>query len=110
MSILVQQLPQRLYSMIVYDSVQVENLVYDPVSRSYTARVYGICGGNVVPLNIVTAVKMHRIEEVVISDEEIDTVLTEHPEYGSDRIAAAMVRAFQRLFALAAETKDKPYA
>jgi len=107
MSILIQQLPQRLPSNVVYDAVQVENPSYDPVARQYTARVYGVCRGQAMPLILSTAVAVHRVEDVVITDAEIDAVLEAKPELGSDRIAASLVRAFERLYALASEQPER---
>ena len=109
MSTLIQPLPMPLSSNIVYDSIQVQNLNYDPVARAYTAQVYGVCGGNPLPLNIVTRVQLHRIETVVVTDAEIDAVLESKPELNNDRVSGAMARAFQRLYALAVETQETPY-
>jgi len=105
-----QPLPYRLPSNVVYDSVEVENVSYDPEARQYAARVFGVCSGTVMPLIIVTRVQVRRVEDVVITDDEIDAVIAEHPEYASNRVGAALVRAFQRLSAMAAETPENPYA
>ena len=105
-----QPLPYRLASNVVYDSIEVEKVSYDPETRQYSARVFGMCGDTVMPLIVVTRVQVRRVEEVVITDDEIDTVISEHPEYASNRVGAAMIRAFQRLAAMAAETPENPYA
>jgi hypothetical protein len=60
-----------------------------------------------MPLILSTAVEVRRVEDVVITDTEIDTVLGAKPELGTDRIAAALVRAFERLYALAAEVPER---
>lgn len=106
MSILTQLLPRPLPSNVAYQAVQVERPTYDPVLRQYTARVYGVCRGEVMPLILATAVAVRRVEDVVITDAEIDAVLEAKPELGTDRIAAAMSRAFDRLYALAAEQPE----
>ena len=102
-------LPIQLSANLIYDSIAVENLAYDPINHQYTARVYGVCRGSVMPLIVVTPVAVHRIEDVTITDAEIDTTLTNHPDLGPDRLAGAMARAFERLYALAAETQEAPY-
>jgi hypothetical protein len=109
MSTLTQILPRPLPANLTYQAIQVESPSYDPVNRQYTARVYGVCRGHVMPLIIGTALAVHRIEDVVITDTEIDAVLLAKPELGTDRIAAALARAFERLYALAAETQEAPY-
>lgn len=106
MSTLTKALPRPLPSNLVYDAVEVENPSYDPILRQYTARVYGVCHGSIMPLIILTAVGVRRVEDVVITDVEIDTVLATRPDLGTDRIAAALVRAFERLYALAAEQPE----
>lgn len=110
MSTLTKTLPVPLPASVMYDAVQVENPSYDPVLRQYTARVYGVCRGSVIPLIISTAVAVRRVEDVVITDVEIDAVLEAKPELDGDRIAAALVRAFDRLYALAAEQPERNYA
>lgn len=102
MSTMYQSLPMPLESKIVYDALQIENPTYDPAARRYRVRVYGQCKGTVMPLIIVTAVAVRKIEDVEITDEEIDAIQAEKPEL-TDRIAAAMARAFERLYALANE-------
>lgn len=108
MSALTQVLPRPLPSNVSFQAVQVENPSYDPVLRQYTARVYGVCRGEVMPLILATAVAVRRVEDVVISDAEIDAVLLAKPELGTDRIAAAMARAFERLYTMAAEQPPMP--
>lgn len=106
MSTLTQLLPVPLPSNVSYQAVAVERPTYDPVLRQYTARVYGVCRGEVIPLILSTAVAVRRVEDVVITDAEIDAVLAAKPELGTDRIAAALARAFERLYALAAEQPE----
>lgn len=110
MSIMQQSLPHVLPSNVAYDAVAVENPSYDPIARQYSARVYGVCNGYVMPLIIRTLVAVRRVEDVVITDAEIDAVIAGRPDLASDRVGAAMVRAFQRIYALAAETPENPYA
>ena len=105
-----QPLPYRLPANIVYDAVEVEKVSYDPEARQYSARVFGVCGDTVMPLIVVTRVQVRRVEEVVITDEEIDAVIVDHPEYASNRVGAALVRAFQRLQEMAIEIPEAPYA
>jgi TRAP-type uncharacterized transport system substrate-binding protein len=59
-----------------------------------------------MPLIFVTRRQLRRIEDVVISDDEIDQVIEAHPEYASQRVQAAMFRAFERLAAMAAESPE----
>lgn len=101
-----QNLPFRLASNVVYDAVEVEKVSYDPFAKTYSARVFGVCGGAIMPLIFVTRRQVRRIEEVVISDEEIDQVISDHPEYAGQRVPAAMCRAFERLAAMAAELPE----
>lgn len=108
MSQMTQTLPSPLPSRVVYDSLLVENPVYDPIGLFYRAKVYGVCRGNVMPLILSTPVAVRRIEEVTITDAEIDAVIEQRPELVNNRMAAAMVRAFGRLYALAAETEPAP--
>lgn len=108
-TVMVHPLPMRLPANIVYDSVRVENIAYDPVGRQYTAQVFGVCGDQVLQLVIVTRCAVRRVTEVAITDAEIDAVIAVKPELASDRVGAAMVRAFQRLGALAMETPEAPY-
>ena len=108
MSTMTQLLPRPLPSNVSYQAVRVENPSYDPVARQYTARVYGVCRGEAMPLILSTAVAVRRVEDVVITDAEIDAVLAAKPELGTDRIAAAMARAFERLYAMAAEQPPMP--
>jgi len=109
MSQLTQLLPSPIQSKIVYEAVMVENPVYDPVGRRYIARVYGVCRGTVMPLILSTAIAVRRIEETVITDAEIDEVLAARPELGTDRIAGALARAFERLYALVNEQPPTPW-
>ena len=108
MSQMTQTLPSPLPSRVVYDSLLVENPVYDPIGLFYQARVYGVCRGNVMPLILSTPVAVRRIEEVTITDAEIDAVIEQRPELVNNRMAAAMIRSFTRLYALAAETEPAP--
>lgn len=106
MSSLTKLLPRPLPSNVLYQAVQVERPTYDPMLRQYTARVYGVCRGEVMPLIFSTAVAVRRVEDVVITDTEIDAVLAAQPELNGDRIAAALSRAFDRLYALVAEQPE----
>jgi hypothetical protein len=108
MNQIVKPLPQPVQSRIAYDSIMVENLIYDPINKAFVARVYGVCRGMTVPLIISTNVAMRRVDEVTISDVEIDAVQAEKPEI-TDRLDAAMVRAYARLVALANEQPPFPY-
>ena len=105
-----QSLPYRLASNVVYDAVEVEQVSYDPEAKQYSARVFGVCGGHVMPLIFVTRRQLRRIEDVVITDDEIDQVIEAHPEYANQRVPAAMYRAFERLAAMAAEPPEPPPA
>ena len=109
MSILNKALPIAINSNIQYQEIAVEDPKYDMIGKRYMARVYGVCNGNIMPLIIVTPVAVHRIEDVFITDEEIDAILAERPELGNDRLTGALARAFVRLYALAAETVENPY-
>ena len=104
MSQITQPLPVPIQSGVAYDAIIVENPNYDIAGRKYTARVYGACRGMVMPLIINTPVQVHRIEDVEVTDEEIDTVLAEKPELNGDRVAGALARSFQRLYTLTQET------
>jgi hypothetical protein len=75
--------------------------------HQYTARVYGMCRGEVLPLIVSTAVAVRRVEDVVITDTEIDAVLAAQPAI-TDRVQAAFVRAFTRLNVLANEQPAIP--
>lgn len=108
MNQIVKTLPFSIPSNVVYDGVMVEHLVYDPIEKAYTCRVYAMCRGMAMPLILSTAVTVHRIEQVTVTDAEIDAIQTAHPEI-TDRLDAAMVRAFARLSALASETLENPY-
>ncbi len=103
-----QPLPFRLASNVVYDAVEVEQVSYDPLTKQYSARVFGVCGEHIMPLIFVTRRQLRRIEEVVITDDEIDQVIAAHPEYANERVPAAMYRAFERLAAMAAEPTLPP--
>jgi hypothetical protein len=108
MNQIIKTLPAPVQARIAYDGVMVENLVYDPIGHAYTCRVYGVCRGMAMPLILSTAVAMRRVEEVTVTDEEIDAVMAERPEI-TDRLDAAMVRAFGRLSALANEQPAWPW-
>lgn len=109
MSIIKKTLPVPIASSIMYQDIAIEDPTYDMIGKRYTARVYGVCQGITMPLIISTPVAVHRIEDVVITDAEIDAILAERPELGTDRLTGAMARAFERLYALAAETEEAPY-
>lgn len=108
MNQIVKPLPAPVNARISYDSVMVENLVYNPVDKEFMARVYGVCRGMVIPLILCTNVAMRRVDSVTISDVEIDAVMAEKPEI-TDRLDAAMVRAYARLVSLANEQPPSPY-
>ena len=110
MNQITQMLPQPISVRIVYDAIVVENPNYDMIGRRYTARVYGQCRGITMPLIIATPVAVHRVEDVVIADSEIDTVLAARTDLNNDRVAGAMARTFERLYALVNETEEAPYA
>lgn len=110
MKTVTQLLPRPLPANIVYEGVQIENPSYDPTEKCYTARVYGVCRGNVLPLVLSTAVAYRRIEDVVITDAEIDVMLEAKPELAGDRVAAAFSRAFERLYNISNEQPPNPYA
>lgn len=103
MSTITRSLPAPIQSGVVYDSICVENPDYDIGRRLYTARVYGMCRGSIMPLIIATPAAVHRVEDVIITDDEIDAILCEKPELMGDRVGGALARAFQRLYALAQE-------
>lgn len=105
-----RSLPYRLPSNVVYDSILVTNLAYDPVGLCFKARVFGVCGDLVIPLVVVTMVRPHLIEEVTITDAEIDAVIAADSSLAGDRVGAAFQSAFNRLKNLYSETQENPYA
>lgn len=108
MSQLKQPLPQPLPAGIVYEAVLIEDAAYDPIARQYRARVFGICKGRPLPLILNTAVQLRHIEEVVVTDAEIDQVLAVRPDLNSDRVSGALAASFRRLYELANEQPEEP--
>ncbi len=110
MSQLRQPLPQPLPSNIVYEAIIIDASSYDPISRQYTARVFGVCKGRPLPLILNTAAALRHIEEVVVSDAEIDTALSVRPDLNNDRVSGALAASFRRLYDLAREQPEAPDA
>jgi hypothetical protein len=110
MSQLKQPLPQPLPSNITYDAVLIDESTYDPIAREYRARVFGVCKGRPLPLILNTAAKLRHIEEVVVSDAEIDQVLAVRPDLNNDRVSGALAASFRRLYELAREQPEAPDA
>lgn len=103
MSQLTQALPVPLSANIVYTAILIDGATYDPIARQYVAKVFGVCRGRPIPLILCNNAGMQHIEDVTISDAEIDGVLDARPELTGDRIAGALAAAFARLYALARE-------
>jgi hypothetical protein len=95
-----KELPKPISANIVYDSIEIENPVYDPITSRYVARVYGVCGNRVLPLIIRTAAAVRTIEEVVLTDDEIDEEKSKKPGEKKDRVTAGIDRALDRLYTL----------
>jgi hypothetical protein len=91
------QLPTPIPANYSYDAVRIENMRYD--GTQYTADVFGVSGGQPLPLIIGTPSGLQRITQCAITDAEIDEVLATHPEI-TVRMEAGLFRAMQRLFAL----------
>lgn len=102
-----QPLSNPLPSNITYDAIEIERPTYDPMELRYTARVYGVCRGEVMPLIVSTAVAVRRVEDVIITDAEIDRHLDSNPT--GNRVQAALEVAFARLYHMASETPEHPY-
>jgi len=100
MSQLKQALPTPLNANITYTEILIDEASYDPLARQYVAKVFGVCRNRPIPLIICNNRGVQHIDEVVITDAEIDGALEARPDLGSDRIAGAMAAALVRLYAL----------
>lgn len=99
------ELPQAIPSNLTYTSLEVQNLLYLPESGEFKCRVYGVAGGTeVMPLIINTPHGIERIEDVVITDAEIDAAIAAATEANPEapeltRTQGAMAVAMTRLYA-----------
>lgn len=103
MSQITQQLPAPLSANITYQAILIDGASYDPLARQYVARVFGVCKGRPLPLIICNRSGVQHVDQVVITDAEIDGTLEARPELNGDRVAGAIARAFDRLYTLARE-------
>ena len=94
---MLHQLPTPIPANYSYEAVRIENMRYD--GSQYMADVFGVSGGQPLPLIIGTPSGLQRITQCVITDAEIDTVLAAQPEI-TTRTAAAITSAMQRLYTL----------
>lgn len=103
MSQLTEVLPTPLNANITYQAILIDGASYDPLGRQYVARVFGVCKGRPLPLILCNKGGIQHIEDVIVTDAEIDGLLESRPDLNGDRIAGAMASAFARLYALARE-------
>lgn len=94
---MLHQLPTPIPANYSYEAVRIENMRYD--GSQYMADVFGVSGGQPLPLIIGTPSGLQRITQCVILDTEIDAVMAEHPEI-TVRLDAGLFRAMERLYAL----------
>ena len=93
-------LPQPIPANYSYEALRIENIQYDTARQCYVADVFGVSGGQTLPFIFRTPAGLQRVSQCVITDAEIDAVQAARPEITS-RLDAGLVRAMERLYALA---------
>ena len=92
-------LPIPILANYSYDAVRIEDMRYDPAIPGYYAAVYGVSGGQPMPLIFRNSQSLCRITECSITDSEIAQTMATNPEITSV-LQAALKVAMDRLYLL----------
>jgi hypothetical protein len=97
---MIYPLPSPIPANYSYDAVRVEDMRYDESIPGYTASVFGVSGGQPMPLIFRSGTgTLHRVTEAKITDDEIKTVMDADPSIHTVLDAAFRV-AMSKLGAL----------
>lgn len=96
---MIYPLPTPIPANYQYEALRIEDLRYVPEQAAYVCEVYGIAGGQPMPLIVANSQGIQRVQNVAVTDAEIDAVLAAHPEITS-RMEAGLARAMERLYTM----------
>lgn len=69
------QLPKPVSSGVIYEAIEIDGVRVEDGMQSYVANIYGVAGGKVVPLILLTAEGVEKIETAKITFAEIEMAM-----------------------------------